>query len=279
MDNQKQDTQQQSQENIPDRKSICTNCGNMIVEKWLPPYKYHMQGREFTIGFGQYETKSASGKCAECHNKLMDERRALIEERERAEKEAYRKKFAIEMFGGIKPYEEFTFEKYRPMENMVAYETCKKFNPLNDNLFIYGPTGVGKTHLAVAIAREWFDKHKRVEYWKTVGLLRHFRYKRSAEDEEEMIDNFANAPVLVLDDLGAQKETDFGTMMILEIIDRRIERKQNGLIVTSNYGLNDLANIYKDRIPSRIVGICGTNGLIKLQGTDKRVTNVSPEIR
>jgi chromosomal replication initiation ATPase DnaA len=52
--------------------------------------------------------------------------------------------------GGEKPYREFTFERYKVTPgNRRAYERSKTFDPAAENLYLWGPSGVGKTHLAL----------------------------------------------------------------------------------------------------------------------------------
>jgi DNA replication protein DnaC len=272
---QTQGSQSPAQENT--RTRFCKNCEAPVTETYQSEEKEFNKflGRMMTVQYAQWEQKLSPFEfCSPCEE--IRKEKAEREKKEQIEKDRTEriKTRCIEMLGGIKPYEEYTFEKFLATENMQAFNAARSFDPKTQNLFLYGECGTGKTHLACAIARNFFEKYCLtpgfVRYYKTVNLLRYMRYKRDAEEEEKILKEFSCADVFVLDDLGAQKETDFGTSLILEILDRRIERRQNGLIVTSNFGRTDLAAILKDRVTSRISALCGSDGVIKMTGTDHR---------
>lgn len=260
-----------SPESPSTRIRACLKCGAEVREDYQLPEFTECLGRKIKIGGGTWDLKlTADGLCDSCEDERRQTELVATQKRwKQVQEETYRKNL-IELLGGQRPFDEFTFARFIPGENKAAFEAAKNFNPDKENLFLCGECGTGKTHLAVAIARTFYNTPgRRVEYWKTIRLLRYLRYERNAHEEERVIDRLASASVLVLDDLGAQKETDFGTQMILEIIDRRYEKRRNGLVVTSNYGRNDLATIFKDRIPSRISGLCGQN-VFRLKGPDRR---------
>ena len=87
-------------------------------------------------------------------------------------------------------------------------------------------------------------------------------------------DYFAEAcPMLVIDDLGSEKLTEFSEQILFEIIDLRIINAVNGLIITSNLPLEDMVKrLGSERITSRIAMLCGGN-IFSLEGEkDHRLT-------
>ena len=75
-------------------------------------------------------------------------------EREKNRLALRRREELVAVLGGHKPYQEFTFERYRVLPgNAVAFERTSRFDPACENLYLWGPCGVGKTHLAYAAAR------------------------------------------------------------------------------------------------------------------------------
>jgi DNA replication protein DnaC len=173
------------------------------------------------------------------------------------------------VFGGEKAAKEFTFERFEQTEGTLeAYQACRGFNPTSENLYLWGSCGTGKTHLAIASARENYLLHgKSVICLKTYQLTRRFRMKNPNEEESEIM-RISNADILVIDDFGVEKITEFATSILYEIIDQRIMNYKNGMIITSNLKLSDLAlKLADDRIPSRLNGICRR---FELQGVDYR---------
>lgn len=163
-----------------------------------------------------------------------------------------------DLIGGPRAWQQFTFEKMKTTStNGPAIEAFKAFDPKKQNLYVYGPTGTGKTHLAVAAARQFLKKVP-VHLLKMYTLSREIRaVMKSAAAEAEVIARYVHAGVLILDDLGVGKDTEFSTSVMYELIDGRYMNRPGGLIVTTNLTLDDLAaKLGDDRIPSRLAQMC-----------------------
>lgn len=87
------------------------------------------------------------------------------------------------------------------------------------------------------------------------------------QTEEEIISRYSDVTLLVLDDLGAEKSSDFAIQSLYLIIDRRYSREQQ-TIITSNLSLGEIAEKIGDRIASRIAGMCK---VVELKGKDRRL--------
>ena len=162
----------------------------------------------------------------------------------------------IDALGGIKAYEEYKLESFKPNTNtQAAYDAAAAF-ALDRSLFFFGPAGTGKTHLAIAAAR----KFEGARVVKPMALSREVRMAQDqdgAAGEDRVIKKYSTASPLVIDDLGVAKSTDYSVAVLYEIIDRRCLDRRGGLIVTSNMGLNGLAQkLGDDRTASRLSAMC-----------------------
>lgn len=157
--------------------------------------------------------------------------------------------------------------KYRDLD------TDKSLNGFMDkNLFIYGGSGVGKTVFVCSIAKEYIKRNERVRYYnypKLIMELQNLYMKNSREftavDLAKDIADFNG--VIVLDDLGAEKLTDFTRQITYYIINER-EQWLVPLIITSNFDLDTIDSMVDPRISSRIAGMCE---VIKFTGKDRRL--------
>lgn len=202
--------------------------------------------------------------CRKCNgefSKLLDSGLCIICAEQSVWDERRRK--TIQSFFPVKAWEEFTFEKFEVTpENRNAFEVCSQFDPAKDNLYLFGKTdggrvgvGTGKSHLAYAIARKWADKLK-IGIYKQPDIFRLFR-KKSEREEKDLLERFTNYDILLIDDLGIAKQTEFSYQILYEIIDSRYMANKNGLILTSNLTIADFAERTEDqRIADRLFEMC-----------------------
>jgi DNA replication protein DnaC len=172
-----------------------------------------------------------------------------------------------------------TFGSFEPGYRGVAYNIAKKyaeeFQPdTKHGIVFYGHAGSGKTHLAIAIARYIIEeKQIPVKFMRIVDLLLEIRKTFDenetwkAENESELLRKYALVPLLVLDDIGSEKITDWVRQVLYHVIDERwIEARP--IIVTSNLTLEELEARLGERIASRIAGIAR---LIEMKDHDYRI--------
>ena len=236
----------------------CTSCRQETPWEWVPPVL--LRG-EPLAGTGVWRSALIDGLCPRCADA-----RERARQRER-HVQTLREQF-IRMVGGVKPYRDFTFEKYQvTRENRLAFQRARAFDPSRDNLYLWGPCGVGKTHLAVAILRQWFGRGASGALVTPFKLIRKLRMK--PPDEEQLaIDGFIGVGVLVIDDLGVGSDTVYARQILQEILDGRSFSDRAGLVVTSPYSLLGLARRLNDRtISSRLGGLCR---VVEIQGPDHR---------
>ena len=141
-----------------------------------------------------------------------------------------------------------------------------------EGIFVHGPTGTGKTHFAVAVLSEILASSDTglARFVTVPSLLMEIRatFKDSSPcSEEDLIRRFADLDLLVLDDLGAEKNTDWVMQTLYLIIDRRYSDMRQ-TIITSNHGLDGIAERVGERIASRLAGMCR---IISLEGNDRRI--------
>jgi DNA replication protein DnaC len=138
---------------------------------------------------------------------------------------------------------------------------------IKSGLFLHGQAGAGKTIYAAAVLMElkrqsFLSNH--LDYIKgrfinVMNLLEDIRDSFNVGNAgtcQNIIDLYSNIDVLILDDIGCQKVTDWVLNTLLLLINNRYENLKI-TIFTSNSDLNALAYQYGDnRIPSRIVEMC-----------------------
>jgi DNA replication protein DnaC len=120
--------------------------------------------------------------------------------------------------------------------------------PDGRTLAIAGEVGCGKTHLALAAARELHMASREVRFWPVVELWRKLR----PGGQEGLIDLVSDVDVLVLDDLGSERATDWSAEQMWEIVNRRwLERRAT--VFTTNLAWSKLREVVGDRVYDRLV--------------------------
>ncbi len=144
--------------------------------------------------------------------------------------------------------ENMTFEKYKTYGDKTlkyALETAKKLAGGDNDvkwLTLLGATDLGKTHLAVAVCKTWLERCLPAKYVLVPQMLTELKdgFKLKGEDSyRESLARIQNIDLLVLDDLGTEKVTEWAIEQLQMIIDYRYVNRL-ALIVTSNRPLSKL---------------------------------------
>jgi DNA replication protein DnaC len=177
-----------------------------------------------------------------------------------------------------------TLQNYYPAPNNgsqlkafnYAFRLVREYPAVDRGLVLMGPVGVGKTHLAVAILRGLIEKGVPCLFYENGSLLKEIQDSYnpvSHTSELRVLAPVFQAEVLVLDELGASKPTDWVRDTMMQIIGKRYNDKKL-TIFTTNY-LDDRRNpsdeTLEDRIGvrlrSRLFEMCRT---VKIEGDDYR---------
>jgi DNA replication protein DnaC len=192
-------------------------------------------------------------------------------------------------------YEHCTLASFEPgtsslraaLEKAMSY--CHGYPHLGPDeglgMLLTGDNGVGKTHLAVAVLRELMSqKGVRGQFWDFHELIREIRNSYNPETsttELMVLEPVVETDVLLLDDLGAWKMTDWMNDTLFYLLNRRYNDKRATLI-TTNYQDADREKVLAadftarkeflverigQRLRSRLMEMCV---VVSLHGPDRR---------
>lgn len=150
----------------------------------------------------------------------------------------------------------------------ICRDFSESFSGGERGLFMIGATGLGKTHLSLAIANRVIERGFSVIYGSVPELLRMLDNEQFGRSNGDTMPLMTGCDLLILDDLGAENRTDRNISMLYEIINARLNRSA-ALIVNTNFTAQEIKERYQDRIWSRLFSLevlmfCGTDNRIKL---------------
>ena len=140
------------------------------------------------------------------------------------------------------------------MEKVLRYcrQYAEIFTSQSPGIFMYGETGLGKTHLSLAIAGKAAEKGYTVIYGSAQDLLRKVENEHFGRAENERtLDMMLEADLLVLDDLGAEFSSSFSQSVVYNLLNSRIASGKP-MIVSSNLTIQEFNEKYSRRIVSRL---------------------------
>ena len=159
-----------------------------------------------------------------------------------------------------KSFDNFDLDYYIDRQSMQKkIQRCLEFiDNINQkkkqkSLYFFGSVGTGKTHLSLAIANQVLSYDNSVIYKRIDDLLHIIIELKLAEKEKkDQLEILKNADLLVIDDLGAEKNSAFALNQIRIILEERANLNK-AMIITSNLDPGSLADYYGPRISDRII--------------------------
>lgn len=148
-------------------------------------------------------------------------------------------------------------------ENEKALDIAKMFiskfdymKQKNQGILFYGPVGTGKSYTAACIANELLDRMHTVVMTSFTKILQDIN--SNTIDETRYINALNSPELLIIDDLGAERNTDYALEKVYEVIDGRY-RSSKPLILTTNMSIKEMMNtqdIRYRRVYDRIFEMC-----------------------
>ena len=192
------------------------------------------------------DTGYIDGKMCSCMKQLLRE-------------EAFRELNSITPLS-LSSFESFSLSYYpeavqQAMERIFLNCRCyaESFSLDSPNLIMMGNTGLGKTHLSLAIAAVVTGKGYGVVYGSVNNLVTKLEKEHFGREADcGTLENLLTCDLLILDDLGTEFRTAFSTAEIYNIVNTR-QMTKRPTIISTNLSMKELENAYSSRFTSRII--------------------------
>jgi DNA replication protein DnaC len=157
-----------------------------------------------------------------------------------------------------KSLDTFEFDKLTSINvaQLVSFAETTEWVENAANLILFGPSGVGKTHIAAAIGRRLIEKGKRVYFTKTTTIVQKLQLAYGEQKLQNALDKLSNYDLVILDDIDYAKKTDAETSVLFELIADRYESKS--LLIIANQPFDKWNSIF----PSSEVAVAAIDRLI-----------------
>ena len=218
---------------------------------------------------GEYVTVRCICKCESEERERIQKQKDYEEEMRRIE----RLKVASLMDAKLKSATLKTFTQkednqklYTIVKNYV--DNFETFYKSNRGLLFWGTVGTGKSYAAACKANELKNRKTPVVMTSFVKVLQVIQ--DNTENETEFVNRLCAARLLIIDDLGTERNTDYALEKVYNVIDSRY-RTGKPLILTTNLNLQDMQmtqDIRYQRIYDRIFEMCHP---VMVNGTSWRI--------
>lgn len=163
---------------------------------------------------------------------LIERERKMVERRVRAAK-----------FPASKSLDSFDFKAIPSLNKVLVLELARsEFISRRENIIALGPSGTGKTHLAIGLGLAACQRGLPVGFMTAAGLVNQLS---EARDEKRLIrlqSSLAKLQLLIIDELGYVPLSQTGAELLFEVISQRYER--GSTIITSNLPFEDWTGVF-----------------------------------
>ena len=127
------------------------------------------------------------------------------------------------------------------------------FTKNSESILMKGATGLGKTHLSLAIANEVIKKGYGVIYVSAPSLMQKLEKQYFSRNDDVATDMLIECDLLIVDDLGTEFHSQLSVSLIYNIFNSRMLANKP-VIINTNFDLRELEKNYTERFVSRVIG-------------------------
>lgn len=261
----------------------CEYCKNKLYRKTI---EWELYGAKRTIEL-DYERCNCNDAQAYWNEYDLKKLKLLEEEKKLELMQEFSKKVekTIKNSKMSKRNLSYKFDNFKPNNsNRKVFNNLKNYSEKllkgieKKGLILVGNNGIGKTHLACSIANKLIENGTPVIYGTLINLLAELRNSYDTDNnisEMEIIKLYENVDLLIIDDLGKEKPSEWGLEKLFTIINSRYENNLP-VIITTNYNQNSLLERLSlngeietaKSIISRLYEMCY---LVKIDDIDHRI--------
>jgi len=167
-----------------------------------------------------------------CELELIERERRMIERRIKAAK-----------FPAQKSLDSFDFKVIPSLNKLLTMELARgEFIDRRENIIALGPSGTGKTHIALGLGLAACQKGRKVRFTTAAALVHELIEARDEKRLQRLQKLLASQDLLIIDELGFVPLSKTGAELLFEVISQRYER--GSIIITSNLPFDEWTEVF-----------------------------------